>query len=1252
MRNVLITTLLVCSLTAAAPNAAAQSTFCQVPSRPPAPPAPPTTPSICDQNPECHLCDRSPCYVATGTYTTWDNDLTIRTMSSPISVTRHYDTGRLVDGPLGIGWMSSLTPRLYLATYLFSAPASYRYEAQVFLPNASSAIRFGTNPDGTFFPPPERRDTLVRNGDGTFLLTLQRSRASMSFNVDGTLSRSTDDFGNHIDYTYDANGRIQRIADGSGSARYVDITWGPDGRISTVTDSFTPARQVKYFYDSAGTLRSVSDPIVASDPTKRSRYYTYDAGRFGPMLSRIEDRWNRLVSRIAYTADGKVQSYTDGDYVDGNPPASTGEKYTYSYFPTAVPKPQTAKTNSLGSKLFTYTTNGLVQDRGVVTTLGQVTSTTNDAGNTTSFTYDGRGNVSQMTRAGVTWTYTYDATFPDQVSTVKSSQPSKWSGFKYEYFGPTEPGAGAVKHILRYRTDGVTLDYRQRFSYDAHGRVTFSGDQNNETIAYAYNATGDQTSQTVQGVTTTAGYDSLGRMTRKTAPGGHDTIITYDVLDRPKTITLPRPTAASALNFTITFDYDMFDPATGLVYNTTTDQNGRVTSEGRDALGHVIESKDALGNVTRSTYQYNLLRSVTDPNGNTVTYSYDQRRQVQSKTFPDGTAESYGKFEDGTLAYVIDRRGQTISFSRDAMDRVTTVSYGNTASETYSYDGENLTDAYDGTAQFHYTYDSAWRRVTDTRLGFETVTVDYGTPQTDWAPTRQMAYTIAPAAGQTGPTLTVSNGYDLFGRINQMHWSAIAAGDFTFTYAPHGELATITYPNGQTRTYSYDDQSRLTRVANQHPAAGDLAVFDYGYDQDWNTNTPTMLGQRTSVSTAPGSLTKYFYDPNYQLTKALEPSGTFESWAYDAVGNRISRNFNAGGFNYTYYKNGSNTANGYRLKNDGSQSADYVYDAAGSLTGTTAATQYTWNYANRLIANAGVTYTYDFSGRRLSSTVSGLTTRYVTFLSRTIAERGARQADYVYGPGIDLPLAKRAADGSIVYYSADGLGSIVAASDPSAGSITRFTYGGYGALSQPSSELFGYTGRESGPGTLWYYRARYYQPASGRFISEDPAGMIEGLNPYRYVKNDPANLTDPSGMQARVSCSTGWWRWVSSRLGSPQSIPKWVLIGAGEPGVPLFSMSGDDHDNAVLAPSTFGFQGACTCIYEMAGSVRRWQIYAEWERDVTCVPCGFSHVERRSTNEGHLDEREDAIWSNPAPIMRRPGLALGGTCSCPDSLPQ
>lgn len=62
-----------------------------------------------------------------------------------------------------------------------------------------------------------------------------------------------------------------------------------------------------------------------------------------------------------------------------------------------------------------------------------------------------------------------------------------------------------------------------------------------------------------------------------------------------------------------------------------------------------------------------------------------------------------------------------------------------------------------------------------------------------------------------------------------------------------------------------------------------------------------------------------------------------------------------------------------------------------------------------------------------------------------------------------------------------------------------------------------YTGREWDRETgLYYYRARYYDPNEGRFISRDPIGFVDGTNLYSYVEQNPVNSTDPTGLLTSV----------------------------------------------------------------------------------------------------------------------------------------
>jgi RHS repeat-associated protein len=126
----------------------------------------------------------------------------------------------------------------------------------------------------------------------------------------------------------------------------------------------------------------------------------------------------------------------------------------------------------------------------------------------------------------------------------------------------------------------------------------------------------------------------------------------------------------------------------------------------------------------------------------------------------------------------------------------------------------------------------------------------------------------------------------------------------------------------------------------------------------------------------------------------------------------------------------------------------------------------------------------------------------------TITER------YLYGSGVDNVLS-REANGQVTWSLGDRQGSIVDLVNEQGAILNHFVYDSFGNRTGTTSAdfRFGYTGRELDTETgLYYYRARYYDAAVGRFISEDPIGFSAGdTNLYRYVNNSPTNWTDALG---------------------------------------------------------------------------------------------------------------------------------------------
>ncbi len=133
-------------------------------------------------------------------------------------------------------------------------------------------------------------------------------------------------------------------------------------------------------------------------------------------------------------------------------------------------------------------------------------------------------------------------------------------------------------------------------------------------------------------------------------------------------------------------------------------------------------------------------------------------------------------------------------------------------------------------------------------------------------------------------------------------------------------------------------------------------------------------------------------------------------------------------------------------------------------------------------------------------------------------------ARYTHGPGIDEPLAVQQYTGTY-YYHADGLGSIGAMTDTTGAVVQTYIYDDFGIIKQqtgPITQPYTYTAREYDTETgLYYYRARYYDPVAGRFITRDPIGFEGGINQYAYVGNNPVNWGDPSGEHPLIVAGVG-----------------------------------------------------------------------------------------------------------------------------------
>ncbi len=445
---------------------------------------------------------------------------------------------------------------------------------------------------------------------------------------------------------------------------------------------------------------------------------------------------------------------------------------------------------------------------------------------------------------------------------------------------------------------------------------------------------------------------------------------------------------------------------------------------------------------------------------------------------------------------------------------------------TFTYDLlGNLASATDSDSALTFAYD-ALGRLTQAATG-----------ATSSQPATTLAYTYDQAGNRvsmTDPQGAVTNyAYDVLNRLTSL---ASPQGTTNFTYDALARRTALTLPNGARATSTYDAASQLTRLLNQGPGASPVTLSDFAYTYDAG-------GNRTTRTTTNG-IASYTYDALNRLTQASQPDPIDplrqvpEAFAYDPVGNRTASHLATGQVH--------DAAN--RLLEDSTFTNSY--DANGNLVtktakATGAITTYTYDAENRLTrvqtSTLTATYRYDALGRRIAKEITQAgtltVTRYIYDNEDILLEldgTNVLQARYSHGPGIDEPLIMLRGTQAFFFHP-DGLGSIWDLTD-AAGTVARsYTYDSFGnILAQPGTVAnpYTYTGREADPETgLYFYQARYYDSATGRFTSEDPLGLRgSGNNLYAYVGNQPVDYIDPTGLASFVACRP--LRGAGARLGN------------------------------------------------------------------------------------------------------------------------
>jgi RHS repeat-associated protein len=910
--------------------------------------------------------------------------------------------------------------------------------------------------------------------------------------------------------------------------------------------SGTPAQtalisDTRYYYDGSTTLGA--EPMDGNvTETTQATSYSGSSEVFTTEDQKTYDEYGRVTSETNADGDTTTTAYT---------PATGAE-------PTSVTVTSPATANAPDG-LVTTTTYDPLRDLPL--------TVTDPAGGVTTETYDALGRLTAVWTPGhpsatdpadEKFSYNVSATGPSVVTTdtINASGGDNPSETLYDSLGrevetQTEtPDGGRDVTDYTFNSDGWPLaDFGPYYTTGAPtGKlVDAPADQVPDETGYFYDGDGRVTRQvlyddaTEQWETDTA-YG--GNYTTVTPPAGGTATTTYidgdgltsyiyDYHSATPPATPPAPGSGSESGSSgwdqTAYTYNAAQELTGI-----TDDAGNQWSYSYDLGGDVVSATTRDTGTTTSTYDAdgNLL-SVTDARGKTISYTYDaDGRKIAEYDTTGGAAETgsdelaswtYDTLAKGLLtsstAYVGGTSGSAyteavIGYNAYELptgtETVIPSSAGGLAGtykqgDTYAVYGDELASYYDYAAgglpaeTVDLGYNSSDEPVSLGSSLWDYVSAlsydEFGQPQEyAFGPSTEPAWMtntynqttgqLDSALVQTGTTPAtvddIAYGYDNDGLITSETDTPADASDQVqcFTYNYLGQLASA-WAQGSTgcatsgsqseeagaaapyyEQYSYNDEGDLTSEVST-PASGSATTTTNTFPAAGSTQPHALTSQAVSVGSGSPVTTSYTYTPSGQTASVASPSGT---------------------------------------------TSDFNWSDAGQLTSITEA------------GNTTASYVYDADGNLLLQTDGTTSTLYLPDEQVTDAN-GTLSAVRYYSIG-GVTVAARTSSGGIYYLTGDSQGTDDLAINASTLAVTRRYYDPYGnpvgtpPASWPGNK--GFVGGTTDPTTgLVNLGAREYNPATGSFISTDailnPYEPTD-LNPYAYAQDDPATLSDPSGL--------------------------------------------------------------------------------------------------------------------------------------------
>ena len=953
----------------------------------------------------------------------------------------------------------------------------------------------------------------------TTITDAQNKITRLTYDAGGHITRAEDPFGRFATFSYDANGNMVEAVDMGGNA--FQYTYDADVRVTQLN---TPQGPWQFYHEWADANSAASDiypapgapmwenvRLTVTDPLNQKEEYMYYGGLGQtPQTPGLDGLRSWHVDKNHYV-EYQTWNVNNGSHL--------------------VPKKLWVANARIDGKgkvgaFFNPSLDGQTfsgESYGYDSATGQRSSIVNTRGNSTTFTYNAKGQITSSTDPKNRTTKLKYAPNGLDVTSVENALGRKVVSSTYN-----------TRHQPVNVTDG--LGNTTSLSYTRWGAPASITDASG-TTTYNYDPTSKRltsiTRPTATGTATLAGYtyDNVGRVRTRTDARGLTLTYDYNNLNKVTRVTYPDTTH---------IDYE-YDCACGLV-SSVKDRAGRTTHYDYDPLKRLIRVRDAANDTTEMNYdKVGNLTQLTDTNGNRTKFEYDSNNRLIKKIYVDGSYERYTYDGNNNLVSYRNARGQLTNFSYDDNDNRTRIGYSSGPAVTIAYDALNRpVRMVDATGTTTFSYDLLGRLTSEDGPWLnDKVSYRYDAV----GRRQQILLNNANAANYS---------YDTLSRLSTI---SSPAGTFTYNYDGVSSLVSaLALPNGSSTNYTYDTLGRLSQIQNRKQNLSNISRYTYGYD---TRDIRTFVEQQ--VGADPLQRINFGYGTVDQLTSEVStevPTPQVNNlYTYDAMGNRSSAQNS--GQRTTYSRNGLNQYTGFTTTvGSATATTGFGYDADGNTTAVGRSGRketYLYDDANRLVrytrlnTTTGVRewqseFVYDgLSRKRITREYSWVNnawqlqseTRSIYDGMQVIQERNANntvKATYTRGLDIDGSpggaggiggLLARSVPGSTstshYYYHYDGRGNVVQLTDAAQSTVATYSYDAFGngsgsASGAQSGQPYRFSTKEYHAQTgLYDFGYRFYWPGMGRWINRDPIKEKGGLNLYGFVYNSPTNLIDPDG---------------------------------------------------------------------------------------------------------------------------------------------